>query len=93
MSMDPQMIAQLLMRQGQGGQGGTAQGGQAYSPSGAGQAANLLQQVLMAQQLKQRSGQQGPTQPGTPGAQMGPGGLSPNGWVAQQPPNPLAGQQ
>ncbi len=81
MSMDPQMMAQLLMKQGQQPQGGQA--GLLNTSSGA---PNLLQQVLTQMALKQRLGQQPPppTNPGTPGAMMGPGGLSPNGWMPQQ---------
>ncbi len=82
MSMDPQMMAQLLMRQGQQPQGAPGQAGLLNTSSGA---PNLLQQVLTSMALKQRLGQQPPpTNPGTPGAQMGPGGLHPNGWMPQQ---------
>lgn len=66
MSMDPNMIAQLLMQKG--GQGG--QQGMVPQQSALGTGSNLLQQVLMMQQLKQRLGglpqQPQPPQPGQP---------------------------
>lgn len=67
MSADPQMMAQLLMRNGQQqpGMGGTNQ-----SSGGT----NLLQQILAMQQLKQRLGQP-PQQP--PQAGMPPGAPMP----------------
>lgn len=63
MSVDPQMMGQMLMQRAQPGQ---QQSGQPQS------GANLLQQILAMQQLKQRMGQLPPPQPGTP-----PGALAP----------------
>lgn len=62
MSADPQMIAQLLMQKGQ-----QQPGMQGTQPAAGG--ANLLQQILAMQQLKQRLGQ--PQQPPAPGQPPG----------------------
>lgn len=76
MSVNPQMMAQLLQ---QGGQGQTPQ----MSPMGG--AANLLQQILAMQQLKQRmaGGQDPNQQPPMPQTTMGapgaPGQAQPQG--------------
>lgn len=92
MSVSPEVMGQLLM---QGGQGGQAQGGQNFSPSGMGQAANLLQRVLMAQQLQKQFGQQqNPNQmPPPPQTTLGapglPGQAQPQAMNQMQ--NPLAG--
>lgn len=89
MSVSPEVMGQLLM---QGGQGGQAQGGQNFSPSGMGQAANLLQRVLMAQQLQKQFGQQPPQPNQNPqvGAVGLPGQLVPQA-MNQMQQNPLAG--
>jgi hypothetical protein len=68
MSVNPQIMAQLLMQGGQ--QPPNQMGGMGSATSGA---PNLLQQVLAMQQLKQRMGQQGqPPQPGQPPGMMAP---------------------
>lgn len=76
MSVNPQIMAQLLM---QGGQQPPNQGGGMGAPSSGG-APNLLQQVLAMQQLKQRMGQQGPQppQPGQPPGMMAPQAMAGN---------------
>lgn len=83
MSMDPQMMAQMLM------QGGQGQAGQ--NPSAMGQGANLLQRVLMAQALQKQFGQQ--QQPGMPPAPGGAPGVQggPATAMNQMQQNPLAG--
>lgn len=73
MSVDPQMMGQMLMNRGQ--QPGMAGIGGQPAPSGG---PNLLQQILAMQQLKQRLGQlpQQPPQAGPMAPQntpMGPG--------------------
>lgn len=75
MSVDPQMMAQLLMQRGQQQPGMAGVGGQPAQAGGA----NLLQQILAMQQLKQRLGQVPPPQPG-----MAPG-------MPNMPPGPPNG--
>lgn len=84
MSMDPNMIAQMLMQQG--GQGGGVAPGGVQTNSQLGSGAAMLQKIMMIQALKnQQPGQQQPGQPPQPNV-MGQVAAQPQAMQAQQLP-------
>lgn len=94
MSVDPNMIAQMLMSQGAGGTG--AVGGMQPQTNGVQAGADLMRKIMMIQALKNQQapqpGQQ-PTLPGSPNG-MTQGGLNANPSIpGQMVPQQMLQQQ